>query len=104
MNIYKLLNKNIKTVFVSATPKIFKNVNYGSFINDNTCVQIICNVHIPDEGIYIPSCDSVYLTHPNNNTTNIIQRISRCNRINKNNPNKIGNEFIWSLIIHIWNY
>jgi hypothetical protein len=48
-----------------------------------------------DEGIDIPECDSVYLTHPNNNPINIIQRISRSNRLDVNNKNKIAKIFLW---------
>jgi superfamily II DNA/RNA helicase len=53
-------------------------------------------VHILDEGIDIPECDSVYLTHPNNNPINIIQRISRSNRLDVNNKDKISRIFVWS--------
>jgi hypothetical protein len=53
-------------------------------------------VHILDEGIDIPECDSIYLTHPNNNPTSIIQRISRANRININNETKIAKIFLWT--------
>ena len=56
----------------------------------------MCNVHILDEGIDIPTCDSIYLTHPNNNPTNIIQRISRANRIDSNNKDKIAKIFLWT--------
>jgi len=59
------------------------------------CINIICNVHILDEGIDIPECDAVYLTHPNNNPINIIQRISRSNRLNINNNEKIAKIFLW---------
>jgi superfamily II DNA or RNA helicase len=65
------------------------------FKNDNTCINIICNVHILDEGIDIPECDSVYLTHPNNNPINIIQRISRSNRLDIYNKEKIAKVFLW---------
>ena len=44
----------------------------------------------------IPECDSIYLTHPNNNIISIIQRISRANRLDKNNINKIAKIFVWS--------
>jgi superfamily II DNA or RNA helicase len=47
---------------------------------DNTEINILCNVRIFDEGIDIPECDSIYLTHPNDNIENLIQRISRANR------------------------
>ena len=54
---------------------------------------IIVNVHILDEGINIPECDSVFITQPNNNIINIIQRICRANRIL---PNKTKcNIYLW---------
>ena len=51
--------------------------NFVNAIN----MSIIVNVHILDEGIDILECDSVYITQPNNNMINIIQRMSRANRI-----------------------
>jgi superfamily II DNA or RNA helicase len=68
------------------------------FKNNNTTINILCNVHILDEGIDIPECDSVYLTHPNHNPINFIQRISRCNRIKSNNSGILNyaNVFIWA--------
>jgi len=39
------------------------------------------NVQILNEGIDIPVCDSVFITDPNNNIENLIQRMSRANRI-----------------------
>jgi superfamily II DNA or RNA helicase len=73
-----------------------RNKNLIKFKNDNCCINILCNVHILDEGIDIPECDSIYLTHPNNNVISIIQRISRANRLDKNNINKIAKIFVWS--------
>ena len=37
-----------------------------------------------DEGIDIPECDSVFITQPNDNIINIVQRMCRANRIIKN--------------------
>lgn len=78
------------------TTKILRNKYLNKFINDNTSINLILNVHIFDEGIDIPQCDSIYLTHPNNNIQNIIQRISRANRLDVNNVDKIAKVFIWS--------
>jgi len=94
MNIYFELNIKVYDINYSTQKK--KRVEYlNKFKNDNTCINIICNVHILDEGIDIPECDSIYLTHPNNNPINIIQRISRANRLDANNTNKIARIFIW---------
>ena len=55
-----------------------------------------------NEGIDIPECDSVYITKPNDNIINLVQRMSRCNRIL---PNKfIANIFIWSTKSYIKKY
>ena len=50
-------------------------------------LSIIINVHILDEGIDIPQCDSVYITQPNNNIINIVQRMCRANKITQNKKN-----------------
>ena len=63
------------------TSRTKRNISLTKFRNNKTKISIMLNVHILDEGIDIPECDSVYLTHPNNNPVNIIQRISRANRI-----------------------
>jgi superfamily II DNA or RNA helicase len=77
-------------------------------INSFTKTQktaIIINIHILDEGIDIANCDSVFITQPNNNISNIVQRMCRANRITSN-KNKC-NMYIWcreSKINIIMNY
>ena len=56
--------------------------------------QILINVQILNEGIDIPECDSVYITKPNENIINLIQRMSRCNRIVHNK--KHCNIYMWA--------
>jgi superfamily II DNA or RNA helicase len=56
-------------------------------------IAIIINVHILDEGINISECDSVFITQPNNNIINIIQRMCRANRIMKNKD--MCNIYLW---------
>jgi len=77
-----------------STGKTTRNANLTKFRNNTTKISIMLNVHILDEGIDIPECDSVYLTHPNNNPINIIQRISRANRISKDKT--VANILVWS--------
>ena len=79
-----------------STGKTARNLNLTKFRNNNTKINIMLNVHILDEGIDIPECDSIYLTHPNNNPINLIQRISRANRIHKNKTTNIANILVWS--------
>jgi ERCC4-related helicase len=72
---------------------------------NSTELFILLNVHVLDEGIDIPECDSVYVTQPNNNIINIVQRMCRANRIYKD---KIKcNIYLWcseKKIINIMNY
>jgi superfamily II DNA or RNA helicase len=95
INLYFELNIKIYEIDYK-TSVIIRNKNLIKFKNDNSCINILCNVHILDEGIDIPECDSIYLTHPNNNVISIIQRISRANRLDKTNTNKIAKIFVWS--------
>ena len=68
----------------------------SNFQKKSTFIEIVTSVHVLDEGIDIPKCDSVFITNPNHNILNIIQRISRCNRLDTDRPDKIGNVFLWS--------
>jgi superfamily II DNA or RNA helicase len=71
-------------------------------------IAILINVHILDEGINIPECDSVFITQPSNNMINIIQRMCRANRIIDNKLN--CNIYLWCkekkadfILSHIYN-
>jgi hypothetical protein len=44
-------------------------------------ISLMLNIQILNKGIYIPICDSVFITEPNNNIDNLIQMMSRANRI-----------------------
>ena len=57
--------------------------------------QLLFSIRILDECIDIPSCDSIYITYPSQSKVRTIQRMCRCIRIDKNNPFKIGNVYIW---------
>lgn len=94
LNIYFEFNIKVYDINYKTTSKN-REKTLIKFKNDNICINILCNVHILDEGIDIPECDSVYLTHPNNNPINIIQRISRSNRVDVNNNEKIAKIFLW---------
>ena len=91
-NFYQLnieMNKITYEVSSSNRQKILDSFEKG--INK----QLIFSIRILDECIDIPSCDSIYITYPSQSKIRTIQRISRCIRIDKNNPYKIGNIFIW---------
>ncbi len=72
-----------------------RNKILNIFENDNNNIQLLFSIRILDECIDIPSCDSIYITTPPTNKIRLIQRISRAIRLDKNNPNKIANIFIW---------
>ena len=72
-----------------------RNKILNIFENDNYNIQLLFSIRILDECIDIPSCDSIYITTPPTNKIRLIQRISRAIRLDKNNPNKIANIFIW---------
>lgn len=69
---------------------------------DLVTLRVIASVKVLDEGIDIPSCDSVFLASINKSTnpTKTVQRISRSTRIDYSNPNKIAACFIWTNDIH----
>ena len=95
INIYFDLNIKVYDITFNTNKKKRQEI-LTKFKYDNNFINILCNVHILDEGIDIPECDSIYLTHPNNNPINIIQRISRANRLDINDINKIAKILIWS--------
>ena len=74
------------------TKRIKRNDIIKKFKTSNK-MFILLNVHVLDEGIDIPECDSVYITQPNNNIINIVQRMCRANRIYKNKTK--CNIYLW---------
>jgi superfamily II DNA or RNA helicase len=79
---------------ISNTSKINRTKRLLQFSNSNK-IQLLFSVRILDECIDIPKCDSIYITYPSQSKIRTIQRLSRCIRINKENPFKIGNIYIW---------
>jgi len=94
VNLYFELKLAIYNINYSSG-KTTRNASLTKFRNNNTKISIMLNVHILDEGIDIPECDSIFLTNPNNNEINIIQRISRANRIVEG-IDKSAKILIWS--------
>jgi len=56
---------------------------------------LLFSVQILDECIDIPSCDSIFISYKSTSKIRSIQRINRATRINKNNPYKIANIYLW---------
>ena len=97
----KIINNNLKydlKVFeiTYETTKKSRKTTLEKFTNDTENINIIFSIHVLDEGIDIACCDSVFITTLNDNPLNLLQRISRCNRIDEDNENKIANIFIWT--------
>jgi len=67
----------------------------NNFSNNNDKIQLLFNIRILNECIDIPECDSIYISYPPKNKITTIQRINRATRIDKNNPFKIANIYIW---------
>jgi len=78
------INKNKRSI-------ILKN-----FQENENKLSILTSVRILNEGINIIKCDSVFITKVNDNEITAIQRMCRANRLDKTNPNKIANCFIWA--------
>lgn len=66
-----------------------------SFSNGDDKIQLLFNIRILNECIDIPACDSVYISYPPKNKITTIQRISRATRIDRDNPYKVANVYIW---------
>jgi superfamily II DNA or RNA helicase len=65
-------------------------------------VQLLFSVRILDEGIDIPSCDSIFITYTTQNKLRTLQRLNRCTRIDKMNPDKIGNIFDYFYVFFLY--
>lgn len=101
----KLVNIEIETNIINYKTSKLSRIEYLKKFKTSNINQILINVQILNEGIDIPTCDSVYITKPNENITNLIQRMCRCNRILPNK--KISYIYMWSnnkLITTINNY
>lgn len=57
--------------------------------------SIIFSIRVLDEAIDIASCDSIYISYSSEALVRNVQRVFRCNRIDKNNPNKIGHVYVY---------
>jgi superfamily II DNA or RNA helicase len=93
LNEYYYLDYEVNQITSSDNAKNRTDI-LEKFANSNK-IQLLFSIRILDECIDIPSCDSIYITYPSQSKIRTIQRLSRCIRIDKNNPFKIGNIYIW---------
>jgi hypothetical protein len=94
LNDFYVMNIDISSISCGDSEKNRKSV-LESFANNNDKIQLLFNIRILNECIDIPSCDSVYISYAPKNKITTIQRISRATRIDKNNPYKMANVYIW---------
>jgi superfamily II DNA or RNA helicase len=79
--IQQLLNIKVNTYQIDCLTAKTKRAEYINKFKSDTNLSLLLNVQILNEGIDIPICDSVFITDPNNNIENLVQRMSRANRI-----------------------
>ena len=94
LNDFYNIDAEINSISCQNTDKERK-ATLKSFANNNNKIQLLFNIRILNECIDIPSCDSIYISYPPKNKITTIQRIHRATRINKINPYKIANIYIW---------
>ena len=61
-------------------------------------LDCVISCHILSEGIDIPSLENIFILASDSDRRETIQRIGRCLRIDKNNPNKVAN--VVDFIVH----
>lgn len=88
-----IFNVEIQTNIIDCTTSKNNRKKMIKAFNESNDISILLNVQILNEGIDIPICDSVFITKPNNNIENLVQRMSRCNRKQKNK--NASNVYIW---------
>jgi superfamily II DNA or RNA helicase len=79
----KLLNCDIDINIISYKTSKLNRIEILNNFKLSNKISILLNIHILDEGIDIPECDSVFIVQPNDNIINLVQRMCRCNRITK---------------------
>lgn len=77
--------------------KLIRN-EFQSYENGNYVIQYLLSVKVLDEGIDIPQCDSVFISHTSDqsNCLRVMQRMCRANRIDLLNKTKIACCFVWT--------
>jgi superfamily II DNA or RNA helicase len=76
-----MLNIELESNIISYNTSKLKRIEIINNFKTSNKVSILLNIHILDEGIDIPECDSIFVIQPNDNILNLVQRMCRCNRI-----------------------
>jgi superfamily II DNA or RNA helicase len=93
INEYFAIELNVNT-FLSIDNKSIRQQKLKEF-TDFQGISILVSVELLNECIDIKQCDSVFITYWLKSITKYIQRISRSNRKDGNNINKISKIFLW---------
>jgi superfamily II DNA or RNA helicase len=83
---------NLKFYTVTAETKN-RSAILQEFSND-TGYSLIFSIRTLDECIDV-DCDSIYISYASHAIVKNVQRVFRCTRINKNNPNKVGFIYVY---------
>jgi hypothetical protein len=94
LNEYYMIDMDIYGLCCENNDK-YRKLVLDKFSNTNDKIQLLFNIRILNECIDIPCCDSIYISYSSKNKITTIQRINRATRIDKNNPYKIANIYIW---------
>ena len=94
LNEYYMIQMDIYGLCCENNDK-YRKIVLDKFSNTNDKIQLLFNIKILNECIDIPCCDSIYISYSSKNKITTIQRINRATRIDKNNPYKIANIYIW---------
>jgi superfamily II DNA or RNA helicase/phage anti-repressor protein len=76
-----MLNMELESDMISYNTSKLKRIEIINNFKLSNKRYILLNIHILDEGIDIPECDSIFVIQPNDNILNLVQRMCRCNRI-----------------------
>ena len=76
-----MLNIELESNTISYNTSKLKRIEIINNFKSSNKISILLNIHILDEGIDIPECDSIFVIQPNDNILNLVQRMCRCNRI-----------------------
>lgn len=88
----------VEKITYSTTPTMRDEILYQFQKCELNVYKVITSVHILDEAIDIPCCDSVCILHPTYDEYHwrqLVQRVSRAVRLNPYNPNKVARVFLW---------
>ena len=89
----KIFNININVDRIDCNTSCKNRTRIINIFAEIGGISILCCVRVLNEGINISWCDAVFVTQPNDNLLNLVQRMSRCIRITEDK--KKSHVYIW---------